>query len=277
MENVLASLSNDNALSSWTIFKDNNGYISLKIRYKEGTNVQNCVTEDHFRRKSQRQVMRDRHRSQQWQASRRSNTDGGQHSDQTDTPLSVTEVKIGVIPSGDMAHIASKISCRDVPVCDTSPAVTRRQTRADRAQDTPEIARCDDTDTVASFNMSSVSDLNADAWPFISDALLLHHDVISGRSDTSLPPKCTYEDHSHIYDHNSTDICDTIKPQTITPTEDSDERIDRDSRVAQETLDAASPTSHSKVCATTEWEPPPGWCWACWMDINETGKCAKHA
>ena len=145
LENVLASLSNDNALSSWTIFKDNNGYISLKIRYKEGTNVQNCVTEDHFRRKSQRQVMRDRHRSQQWQASRRSNTDGCQHSDQTDTPLSVTEVKIGVIPSGDMAHIASKTSCRDVPVCDTSPAVTRRQTRADRAQDTPEITRCDVT------------------------------------------------------------------------------------------------------------------------------------
>ena len=53
------------------------------FRYKEGTNVQNCVTEDHFRRKPQRQVMRDRHRSQQWQASRRSYTDGGQHSDQT--------------------------------------------------------------------------------------------------------------------------------------------------------------------------------------------------
>ena len=185
--------------------------------------------------------------------------------------------KIGVKPNDDMAHIASKTSCRDVPVCDTSPAVKRRQTRADRAQYTPEITRCDDTDTVASFNMSSVSDLNADASPFISDALLMDHDVISGRSDTSLPPKCTYNDHLYMYDYNSTDIYDTIKPQTITSTEDSDERIDFDSRVVQDTLDAASPTSHSNVCATTEWEPPPGWCWACWMDINETGKCAKHA
>ena len=70
---------------------------------------------------------------------------------------------------------------------------------------------------------------------------------------------------------------DTTNPKAITPTEDSDERIDPDSRVVQETLDAASPTSHSKVCDTTEWEPPPGWCWACWMDINETRKCAKHA
>ena len=133
LENVLASLSTDHTLSSWTIFKENNGFVSLKICYKEGTGALNCITDDHFRRKSQCQVMRDRHRSQQWQASRRSNTDGGQHSDQTDTPLSVTAVKVCVKENNDEAPtVSTTTEARDVeplPVCAMSPAVTRRQTR----------------------------------------------------------------------------------------------------------------------------------------------------
>ena len=240
LENVLASLSTDHTLSSWTIFKENNGFVSLKIRYKEGTGALNCVTEDHFRRKSQRQVMRDRHRSQQWKASRRSNTDGGQHSDQTDTPLSVTAVKVCVTENNAEAPtVSTTTEARDVepmPVCAMSPAVTRRQTRASRIQDSPEIARCDDTDNVASLNMSSVSALNADASPFISDTLSLEHDVMS----------------------------DVTDPTTVASIQDlSDDMIDPDPSAIEHTQDAASSASSSSIrCDTSEWEPPPGWCWS---------------
>ena len=50
-ENTLASLSNDNNLASWTNYQENNGYITLKIRYNEKPG-----TSSHYRRKSPRQV-----------------------------------------------------------------------------------------------------------------------------------------------------------------------------------------------------------------------------
>ena len=65
------SLSSDNNLSSWSVYKENNGFITLKIRYSEVANLPNRVVEGHYRRKSQRQMDRDSERHRQWQAGHR--------------------------------------------------------------------------------------------------------------------------------------------------------------------------------------------------------------
>ena len=98
---------------------------------------------------------------------------------------------------------------------------------------------------IASLNMSSVSAL------FTSDTLSLEHDVMS-------------------------DITD---PTTAASIQDlSDNIIYPDPSVIEDTQDAASSTSSSNMsCDTSEWEPPPGWCWSCWMATNGTGKCTEHA
>ena len=70
LENTLASLSADNNLASWTIYQENNGYITLKIRYNEKSGASSRDGDGHYRRKSPRQVNRDRERRRQWQAAR---------------------------------------------------------------------------------------------------------------------------------------------------------------------------------------------------------------
>ena len=70
MENALTSLSTDNAWTSWTIYHENTGSITLKIRYNEKPGASSRDVDGHYRRKSPRQVNRDRERRRQWHAAR---------------------------------------------------------------------------------------------------------------------------------------------------------------------------------------------------------------
>ena len=82
LEKVIESLSSENVLSSWSVYNENSGWISLKIRYLEASCQANRYSNSHFRRNSQRQVNRDRARQQRWKASRKSVT-AAHNSDQS--------------------------------------------------------------------------------------------------------------------------------------------------------------------------------------------------
>ena len=53
---------------SWTVFHENNGHITLRIKFMPTSNSVKRIEQPQFRRKSDRQVDRDARRSQQWRS-----------------------------------------------------------------------------------------------------------------------------------------------------------------------------------------------------------------
>ena len=63
MGNALRSLSDENSLTSWSIYNENSGYISVKIRFKLATGAENHGAGLQYKRKSIKQANRDHERS----------------------------------------------------------------------------------------------------------------------------------------------------------------------------------------------------------------------
>jgi hypothetical protein len=56
--NGVSALSEENDLVSWTVYHEENGLISLRIRYKPANGVE--CEDIHYKKKSAHQVQRDR-------------------------------------------------------------------------------------------------------------------------------------------------------------------------------------------------------------------------
>ena len=237
LENVLESLSSDNNLSSWTVYKENNGYITLKIRYSEVTNPSNRVVEGHYRRKSQRQMDRDSERRRQWQVGHRadqgpSQTGDGQQ-EQTEQHA-VQGPPQNTDSSPKKRHAAPPPS--DAPLVvkpALSPIMTRSKVLASTIDDTPEIAR---------------HNVNNDISP------ILEISVSSGLNSSF-----------------------TEKQLDVMSTTDNDStELHEPKRTEDGTIDAHTDSEADDIYETeAPWEPPPGFCWACWMD-KMGSKCPKH-
>ena len=239
LEKVIESLSSVNSLSSWTVYKENNGYISLKIRYLEGSCETNRNSSGHFRRKSQRQVNRDRIRQEQWRASRQPVTAEQHHPDQSaitvsDTPHALLITDIGCINIETHQDIDS-----------VSPAMTRSMTRAVPVTlDTPETMRHDDTGDSPTMDIST---------SYIDVNHVSRLDRVS--SDTEVNSV-----HESSVDHDSCHESDT-NPRS--------EHGDAPDDSTDDDPDDIKPDK------SQDWEPPPGWCWRCWFTEPDT--CDQHS
>ena len=237
LEKVIVSLSSENVLSSWSVFKENNGCISLKIRYTEGSYETNDNSNSHFKRKSQRQVNRDRARQQQWRASHQT-VDEEMHPDQSETVQSDTP------QTPSVSDIARTIT--DIPqdISSVSPVVTRSMARAaSKTLDTPETIRHHDMSDSPTLDTVSL-DINhvslSDTVSSVTEVGSLHDiSATSHDSEAEYNPRPEHVDDT-TEDDISQDDPDDIKPEEI-----------------------------------HEWEPPPGWCWACWLKKPDT--CEKHS
>ncbi len=66
LKNTLDTLSSTNVMLSWCIFHEKNGTITVRIRYNSNKESTNHDNDTYFRRKSTRQVTRDRERTRRW-------------------------------------------------------------------------------------------------------------------------------------------------------------------------------------------------------------------
>ena len=249
--NVIASLSSDNILSSWSVYKENNGYISVKIRYMEGPCEPNHNVNSNFRRKSQRQFNRDKARHQQWKESKRSCSNvaaAENHLVQSDTAIS--DYSRHGIPSEPVTpEPAITKDTIDEPLM--SPVVTRSMAKAAIPLDTPETVRHDDT-ACSTVDISDVPylDMNDANFP-VDDPMSSDTEAdIIRYSDNNSSNSSISDDTDVVRDSGSHDV--------------DDPRVNHDS----------TPPYNIKS-NITEWEPPPRWCLACWFKDSE--KCLKHS
>ena len=167
--NVIASLSSENILSSWSVYKENNGYISVKIRYMERPCEPNHNVNSNFRRKSQRQFNRDKARHQQWKESKRpcSNVAAAErHLVQSDTAISDFS-RHGISSEPVTPEPAITKDTIDEPLM--SPVVTRSMAKAAITLDTPETVRHE----CSTVDISDVSYLDMNDTNFPAEATLV--------------------------------------------------------------------------------------------------------
>ena len=122
MGNTLRSLSDENSLTSWSIYNENSGYISVKIRLKLAAGAENLGAGLQYQQKPIKQANRDHERSKAWRATRQA--DGpGDHPGEVD--------KLTVVP---------KLT---PPVDASAPHSTKRTRSIARTycMDTPEMTR----------------------------------------------------------------------------------------------------------------------------------------
>ena len=251
LEKVIESLSSENSLSSWTVYQENNGYISLKIRYLEGSCETNHNNSGHFRRKSQRQVNRDRVRQEQWRASRQPVTAAQHHPDQSDITVSDT-------PHAPSITMITDIGCINIEthqdIESVSPAVTRSITRAVLVTlDTPETMRHDDTGDSPTMDISTSSlDINH----------VSRLDRVSSDTEVNSAHERISVDHDSCHGY------------------DTDPRSEHGGDPDDITQDAPDDNTDDypddiKPGKSQEWEPPPGWSWSCWF--AKPDKCDQHS
>ena len=134
-----------------------------------------------------------------------------------------------------------------------SPVVTRSMAKATLVLDTPETVRHEDIDcsfmdssALSCLEMTDMTLSPAEATvtgdPVSSDA---EEDIIQDTDNNSV----TSGDTDMVCDSGSHDVDHSLTNQDSTPPD--------------------------AVKRTSEWEPPPSWCWACWY--NDPEKCSKHS
>ena len=84
-----------NTLLSWTIYHENSGHISVKIKFKQAEDSSKNYEAIHYKKKSINQVNRDRERGKAWRAAHQTiqpgaNTDLEKHSHPGDIDMLVT-------------------------------------------------------------------------------------------------------------------------------------------------------------------------------------------
>ena len=261
LENALTSLSTDNALASWTIYHENTGSITLKNRYNEKPGASSREVDGHYRRKSPRQVNRDRERRRQWHAARHA-----EGLSQTNAAPQIQENHVADPGSSQTVadqyrrnttnYVCDKVVEDDVSNAQMtvlSPIATRSRTRALMAHDTPETGRHDcDNDTIPILLENSDTSLQEDN---LAESSLI--------ADTRSPISKCAEKHC-------------ISPTVLHLTPDVSTSDDPASE-----LDTLSPLTDRESDGTvdnelgTPWEPPPGFCWTCWIDYPWM-ECPKH-
>ena len=130
------------------------------------------------------------------------------------------------------------------PMTVLSPIATRSRTRAVTAHDTPETGRhnCDNDNTPILLEITDTSlqeDKLAESSLVATSPTVLHSPSTPDNVSTSDDP-----------------VSDIDTPSPLKDAE-SDDTVD----------------DELHVC--TPWEPPPGFCWTCWMDFPGMD-CPKH-
>ena len=85
LEMTLASLSDENMLLSWSVFQEQSGQISVKIRFEAANDAVNHRDDSHYHRKKPSQIQRDHEWTQAWRAKTRNN---GKQTQLTQTDIS---------------------------------------------------------------------------------------------------------------------------------------------------------------------------------------------
>ena len=250
-------------LTSWTIYQENNGYITLQIRYNEKPGASSRDGDGHYRRKSPRQVNRDRERRRQWQSAR--HTEGfsqtnaepriNANHDRGSTQTVVIEQTRDATNFVSDKMLEADVSTPSVTVM--SPIVTISKTLALTVHDTPETGRHDgDNDTIPILLEISDISLQEDQSPESS----LCADILSPVS------KCSMNE------------CNAPAVRHSPTLPDDDDAVGTPDDPVPDLSTSASLTDNDETVddePPTPWEPPPGFCWICWTDYPGL-VCSKH-
>ena len=119
--------------------------------------------------------------------------------------------------------------------------------------DTPETVRHDDTEC-STVDISDVSYLDMNDTNFPAEATLVDDPMPSDTEADSI----RYADNNSLTSDDTDVVCDSGSHDVDDP------RVNHDST-----------PPYDVTSNITEWEPPPGWCLACWFKDPE--KCLKHS
>ena len=236
--NVVSSLSEDNLLLSWTVYYEKNGQISLKVRFQADKNAVSRDHEDvHYKRKSTRQVQRDRDHSHAWHKQRLDGT-----SDQK-APAPVT-------PGASSSQVAGM--------------QTRSKTKSFQL-DTPELTRGSST--------PEASNLNPGAEPFsqmdtqCSDSLLFEPtSEIYILTSPELTRSDTFDDTVVAFRADISELtrnCSECSEKSPTSDNDTDSDHKDNSDVPEITI-------------TTPAKDKSNLCLVCWFYDQGSGRCQEH-
>ena len=236
--NVVSSLSEDNLLLSWTVYYEQNGQISLKVRFQADKNAVSRDHEDvHYKRKSTRQVQRDRDRSHAWHKQRLDGT-----SDQK-APAPVT-------PGASSSPVAG--------------IQTRSKTKSFQL-DTPELTRGSST--------PEASNLNPGAVPFsqmdtpCSDSLLFEPtSEMLILTSPELTRSETFDDTVVAFRADLSELtrnCSECSEKSPTSDTDTDSDHKENSDVPEITI-------------TTPAKDKSNLCLVCWFYDQGSGRCQEH-
>ena len=130
--NTLVSLSEDNMLSSWSVFQEKNGQISVKIRFEATKESANHDIVAQYRKKPPQQVRRDRERTEAWRA---------------------RSSRLGQAPQSDKPA-QSSLPPGDVPAQHVGIQTRSKVKAANVHTSTPEICRSESTPTIPTMDMT---------------------------------------------------------------------------------------------------------------------------
>ena len=242
--NVMTTLAEENSLLSWTVYYEKNGQISLKVRYQSSQKSVNRDQEDvHYKKKSTRQLQRDRERSRAWHKQKQA----------------VNAESEGSKPPGVSSPMPVALQ-------------TRSKTRAASLCCTPENIRASSTP-----DGHRVSDMIPDALPFCpvnstacDTSLLCVHDIVDSPDrdkgeDTDPSSSGTVDD---PIDEISS-LCDNVSELDCS---DSDSNTKSDNSLHETDSNAENiPKRDNTAC-----KAKTIFCWMCWYYDQGTGRCKEH-
>ena len=228
LRKTLVTLSEDNSLLSWSIFHEKSGQISVKIRFEPMQEERNRDPDIHYRKKTSRQVQRDRERTQAWRAQSKSTVEkqqtGREHCKETpaEKPTPPGDVPAPVVG----VQTRSMTTQADVVMVDT-PENLRTTSTPEIAMDPPvesltiDKMTCDismlavyqDPETS---NTSSTASVRSDKTDDVDD---LQESVDESEEDDTVPDSPPLWWHSFM-EKTSQDMKDMITGLNITPKPD---------------------------------------------------------
>ena len=253
LRNTLRSLSDENSLTSWSIYNENSGYISVKIRFKLATGAENHGAGLQYKRKSIKQANRDHERSKAWRATRQA--DGpGDHPGEVDKVTVVPKLTPPVDASAPHSTMHTRSMARTY--CLDTPEMTRSQ----------EPTLCQDIDTI------TVDSVILDTTREPQDVSLL-----SVGSSMSSPITAHTSNIPRHVDTPDVDLGTSVtsSSECVTP-EGGDCRLVTGDRRVTSRDDVVQESSSRGSDASSDYDDGPPECLFCWYYDNDPGKCHKH-
>ena len=251
--NALRSLSDENSLTSWSIYNENSGY-TVKIRFKLAAGAENLGAGLQYKRKSIKQANRDHERSKAWRATRQA--DGSD-----DHPGEVD--KLTVVP---------KLT---PPVDASAPHSTMRTRSMARTScmDTPEMTRSHEPTLCPDITNITVDSVILDVMTHdLQDVSILS----VGRRMSSPITAHTSNIPRHVENPDfELDTSVTPSGECVTPEDDDCRTVTGDRRVTSHEAVVQESSSRGSDASSDDDDGPPE-CLFCWYYDNDPGKCHKH-